>query len=91
MMLTLAQLRRPFTKFHQAYHFLPVPWKFMIWVMFTGAMVGVFCGVLIGIGKLSDNLGTIILENGGNQTGASGALYARSNDLTDYYRHRYRS
>ena len=46
-------------------------------------MVGIFCGVLLGIGKLSDNLGTIILENGGNQTGVRRPPRAFKRYMTD--------
>lgn len=71
MLPIAAQLRKPFKAFHGAYHFLTVPWKFAIWIVFTAGLVGVFCGVLFGIGKMSDDLGAIILESGGNQTGVS--------------------
>ncbi|KIP09502.1 hypothetical protein PHLGIDRAFT_18603 [Phlebiopsis gigantea 11061_1 CR5-6] len=83
-MLTLARARQPFVKFHQAYHFLPLPWKFCLWVSWIAALVGIFCGVLLGIGKLSDNLGTIILENGGDQTGVSLLGHVYNIDVTSH-------
>lgn len=70
-MPTFVHVTKPFRKIYDAYHYLSVLLKFCVLVTLTGTLVGTFCGVLIGIGKLSDNLGMIILTNGGNQTGVS--------------------
>lgn len=68
--LAFARVRKFCTKAHYTYHYLNLHVKFLIWVAIIACLVGIFCGVLLGVGKRYNNLGTIILS-GGNQTGVS--------------------
>lgn len=69
MQTTLSRIKAPFVTFQGTYHRLSLKWKFAVWVFFVGALVGIFGGTLLGVGKMSDNLGQIIVANGRNGTG----------------------
>ncbi|GJE87189.1 hypothetical protein PsYK624_032720 [Phanerochaete sordida] len=77
-----AQVRRPFSKVHGFYHYLGLHVKFGLWVAWTAAMVGIFCGVLLGVGKRYNNLGSIILTSGGNASGVSLIGHVYNVDIT---------